>query len=59
MESKKKEIKELSNLLTEMLLEEIDGPILRTSIETLMTIQVHQLEIIVGLKCKDISDFDW
>jgi len=38
MESKKKEIKDLSTMLTEMLLEEIDGPILRTSIETLMTI---------------------
>lgn len=41
MESKKKEVKELSNLLTEMLLEDIDGPIQKTSIETLMTIQVH------------------
>ena len=35
---KKKEVKELTALLTEMALEEIDGPIKRTSVETLITI---------------------
>ena len=46
-------------MLTEMCLQEIDGPINRTKIETLVTIQVHQNDIVKELKCKDVNDFDW
>jgi len=38
MEIKKKEVQEMMNILTAMCLEEIDGPINRVKIETLVTI---------------------
>jgi hypothetical protein len=38
MDAKRKDVKELTSILTEMCLEDIDGPIKRTSVETLMTI---------------------
>lgn len=41
MELKKKEVNEMMSVLTAMCLEDIDGPINRTKIETLVTIQVH------------------
>jgi hypothetical protein len=38
MDAKKKDVKELTTILTEMCLEEIVSPIKRVSVETLMTI---------------------
>ena len=59
MERKKKEVKELMTICTEMALMDLSGPITRMSIETIITIQVHQAEITRDLKSKDINDFEW
>jgi hypothetical protein len=59
MDAKKKEVKELTSILSEMCLEEVTSPIKRTSVETLMTIQVHQWDITRELRSKDVNDFEW
>lgn len=42
-----------------MCLEEITSIIIRTKIETLITIMVHQKDLTFELKCKDVNEFDW
>jgi len=31
----------------------------RQKIETIVTVHVHQRDLAVELKCKDINDFEW
>jgi dynein heavy chain len=59
MEIKRNEIKEHMSILSGMCLEDLKGSVERTKVETLVTIQVHQKDIAMELKCKDINDFEW
>ena len=59
MESKRREIQQMMELFTGMCLEDITSSIERQKIETIVTVHVHQRDLAVELKCKDVSDFDW
>ncbi|KAL4465245.1 hypothetical protein ABPG74_001959 [Tetrahymena malaccensis] len=59
MEIKRNEIKEHLNILSNICLENLSSAIERIKVETLITIQVHQKDISMELKCKDINDFEW
>ena len=59
MESKRKEVTEMMSTLTAMCLEDITSAVERTKTETLVTIMVHQKDITMELKCKDMNDFEW
>lgn len=59
MEQKRNEIKEMMTTLSAMCLDSYDSNLVRTRVETLVTIHVHQRDIAQDLKCKDINDFDW
>lgn len=59
MDLKRNEIKEHMSILSGMCLEDLNGAVERTKVETLVTIQVHQKDIVMDLKCKDINDFEW
>lgn len=59
MEAKRKEIVEMMSTLTKMCLEEYKSVVERTKTETLVTIMVHQKDITMELKCKDVNDFEW
>ncbi len=58
-EQKKKEIIAMMDTLTQMCLEEHGSLVIRTKVETLVTIMVHQKDLTQDLKCKDVNDFDW
>jgi dynein heavy chain len=67
LEKKKKDINGVMNTLTEMCLDEnIKSKLIRTKIETLVTIQVYQRDkffeiqdAVKAEKIKDANDFDW
>ncbi|KAL4479549.1 hypothetical protein ABPG72_018535, partial [Tetrahymena utriculariae] len=59
MDIKRNEIKEQMNILSNMCLENLSSAIERIKVETLVTIQVHQKDISMELKCKDVNDFEW
>jgi dynein heavy chain len=42
-----------------MCLEPYESDIERVKVETLVTIHVHQRDIAVEMKCKDVNDFEW
>jgi dynein heavy chain len=66
LERKLKEVSSNLNDLTDMCLEDIPSTLIRTKIETLVTIQVHQRDLSSDIKDiyranphKGIYDFDW
>ena len=59
MEQKKKEIDKMLQELTYLCLQPIETNLLRTKIETLVTIHVHQKDIAFEMKCQSVNDFDW
>jgi len=67
LEKKKKDINGVMNTLTEMCLDDnIKSKLIRTKIETLVTIQVYQRDkffeiqdAVKAEKIKDANDFDW
>jgi len=66
LERKLKEVIQDLHLLSNMCLEDIENSLIRTKIETLVTIQVHQRDLSTELKDvyrsnphKSIHDFDW
>ena len=59
MEAKRKEVSEMMSTLTAMCLEEFTSSVERLKIETLVTIMVHQKDITLELKSKDVNDFEW
>jgi dynein heavy chain len=59
MEGVRNEIKEHMSMLSGMCLEDLKGSVERTKVETLVTIQVHQKDIAMDLKCKEVGDFEW
>ena len=66
MEKKRKEITAIMETLTAMCLEPMESRIVRTKIETLVTIHVHQKDLFEEIqqevkthKINDASDFDW
>jgi len=59
METKKNEIREMFNVLRLLCMRDDLNPLIRTKVETLVTIHVHQVDITNELKCKDVNDFDW
>jgi len=46
-------------LLTAMCLEDHGSSVERLKVETMVTIHVHQKDLALELKCKDVNDFDW
>ena len=49
----------MMELFTSMCLEDMASCIDRQKIETIVTVHVHQRDLAVELKCKDINDFEW
>lgn len=45
--------------LTYLCLQPIETNLLRTKIETLVTVHVHQRDIAFEMKCQSVNDFDW
>lgn len=58
-ELRKKDIKLMLDILTDMCLKDLGTKMNRTKVETLVTIQVHQKSVTDKLKAKDITDFEW
>lgn len=59
MESKRREVQQMMELFTSMCLEDLPSSIERQKIETIVTVHVHQRDLAVEIKCKDVADFDW
>ena len=66
LERKKKEIKAIMDDLSSMCLEDISSNLVRTKIETMVTIQVYQrdkfgeiTDMVKAQKIKDANDFEW
>jgi len=66
MDAKKKEFQAMMDVLTDLCLSDLESSLVRTKIETLVTIQVHQRELFLHIAqlskiaaIKDANDFEW